>query len=167
MSHALTALSGNHSDLDLLKRPGDQHDLTYHSCRFRFRPDFDGSFFPRRLPRYNDASGATLEGSAGEYVFVTEEPPVKAFWSVTVYDSTTGRPHPNKDDRYHINNTTAVPNADGTFTFHFKMSCGDAEQNCLEVPVGPFDIAARYYLPEPAIMSGEWTLPQLSRVEMD
>ena len=117
--------------------------------------------------RYNDASGATLEGSAGEYVLVTQEPPVKAFWSVTVYDSTTGRLHPNKHDRYHINNTTAVPNADGTFTFHFKMSCGDAEQNCLEVPVGPFDIAARYYLPEPAIMNGEWTLPQLSRVEVD
>jgi len=115
--------------------------------------------------RFNDASGATLMGSAGEYVLVTEEPPVKAFWSVTVYDSTTGRLHPNKDDRYHINNTTAVPNADGTFTFHFKMSCSDADQNCLEVPAGPFDIAARYYLPEPPIMSGEWTLPQLSLAE--
>jgi len=108
---------------------------------------------------YNDETGATLEGSAGEYVLVTEEPPVNAFWSVTVYDSTTGRLHPNQADRYHINNTTAVRDESGTFTFHFKMSCNDADQNCLEVPAGPFDVAARYYLPEAEIMSGAWTMP--------
>jgi len=34
-------------------------------------------------------------------------------WSVTVYDTTTGRFHPNDDDCYHINNTTAVKNEDG------------------------------------------------------
>jgi len=113
---------------------------------------------------YDDDTGATLEGSAGEYVLVTEEPPVNAFWSVTVYDSTTGRFHPNDHDRYHINNTTAIRDESGTFTFRFKMSCGDADQNCLEVPAGPFDVAARYYLPEPEIMSGEWTMPYPARV---
>jgi hypothetical protein len=116
---------------------------------------------------YTDDTGETLDGSRGEYVLVTEEPPVNAFWSVTVYDSTTGRLHPNEHDRYHINNTTAVPNADGTFTFHFKLSCKDADQNCLEVPAGPFDVAARYYLPEPEIMSGEWTMPLPSLVKAD
>ena len=109
---------------------------------------------------YNDESGETLEGSKGEYVLVTEAPPVKAFWSITVYDSTTGRLHPNDDDRYHINNTTAVKNEDGTFTFRFKVKCEEGDQNCLEVPAGPFDVAARYYLPEPEIMSGEWTMPR-------
>ena len=109
---------------------------------------------------YNDESGATLEGSKGEYVLVTEAPPVNAFWSITVYDSGTGRLHPNDDDRYHINNTTAVENEDGTFTFRFKVKCEDGDQNCLEVPSGPFDVAARYYLPEPEIMTGEWTIPR-------
>jgi hypothetical protein len=116
---------------------------------------------------YTDDTGETLDGSRGEYVLVTEEPPVNAFWSVTVYDSTTGRLHPNEHDRYHINNTTAVPNADATFTFHFKLSCKDADQNCLEVPAGPFDVAARYYLPEPEIMSGAWTMPLPSLVKAD
>jgi len=32
--------------------------------------------------------------------------------------------------------------------------------NCLEVPAGPFDVAARYYLPEAEIMNGEWTMPK-------
>ncbi len=109
---------------------------------------------------YNDESGETLDGSKGEYVLVTETPPVKAFWSVTVYDSTTGRFHPNDDDRYHINNTTAVKNEDGSYTFRFKVKCEDGDVNCLEVPAGPFDVAARYYLPEPEIMSGEWTMPK-------
>jgi hypothetical protein len=109
---------------------------------------------------YTDASGETLEGSKGEYALVTEAPPVNAFWSITVYDSTTGRLHPNDDNRYHINNTTAVQDEDGTFTFRFKVKCEDGDQNCLEVPAGPFDVAARYYLPEPEIMNGEWTIPR-------
>jgi len=116
---------------------------------------------------YTDDTGATLEGSAGEYVLVTEEPSVNAFWSVTVYDSTTGRFHPNDADRYHINSTTAIRNENGTFTFHFKLSCKDADQNCLEVPAGPFDVAARYYLPGMEIRSGEWTMPHPVRVRAD
>ena len=116
---------------------------------------------------YTDDTGATLEGSAGEYVLVTQEPPVNAFWSVTVYDSTTGRFHPNDDNRYHINNTTAVKNEDGTYTFRFKVKCEDGVVNCLEVPAGSFDVAARYYLPEPEIMNGEWTMPYPARVATD
>jgi hypothetical protein len=109
---------------------------------------------------FTDASGATLEGAKGEYVLVTEAPPVNAFWSITVYDSTTGRLHPNDDDRYHFNNTTAASSQDGTFTFRFKTKCEDGDVNCLEVPAGPFDVAARYYLPEPEIMNGKWTIPR-------
>jgi len=109
---------------------------------------------------YNDESGEILEGSKGEYILVTEAPPVKAFWSVTIYDSTTGRFHPNDDNRYHINNTTAVKSEDGTYTFRFKVKCEDSDVNCLVVPAGPFDVAMRYYLPEREIMSGEWTIPR-------
>ncbi|WP_136806763.1 DUF1214 domain-containing protein [Desulfosediminicola flagellatus] len=109
---------------------------------------------------YNDEAGETLDGSKGEYALTTEVPKVKAFWSVTVYDSATGRFHPNGEDRYHINNTTAVKNEDGTYTFRFKVKCEDGDVNCLEVPAGPFDVAIRYYLPGPEIMSGEWTMPR-------
>jgi hypothetical protein len=116
---------------------------------------------------FTDDSGETLEGSQGEFVLVTEAPPVNAFWSITVYDSTTGRFHPNDANRYHINNTTAVKNEDGTFTFRFKVKCEEGDVNCLEVPAGPFDVAARYYLPEPEIMNGEWTIPRPAKVKND
>ena len=107
---------------------------------------------------FTDASGETLEGSKGEYALVTEAPPVNAFWSITVYDSITGRLHPNDENRYHINNTTAIESEDGTFTFRFKVKCEEDDVNCLEVPSGPFDVAARYYLPEQEIMNGEWKM---------
>ena len=46
---------------------------------------------------------------------------------------------------------------------NFSLHRG-ANHICLEVPAGPFDIAARYYLPKPEIMSGEWTMPLASLV---
>ena len=110
---------------------------------------------------FTDNAGDTLNGSNGTYTITTEAPPVKAFWSITAYDTERGGFfHPNKDDRYHINNTSAVKNADGTITFMFKQQCSDQDKNCLEVPAGDFDLTARYYLPDEEIISGQWTLPK-------
>ena len=91
----------------------------------------------------------------------TEEPPVDAFWSVTVYDTERGGfLHPNEHDRYHINNTVAVKNADGTVTFTFKEHCEEGDLNCLDVPAGQFDLTTRYYLPSEEIIRGDWTFPR-------
>lgn len=110
---------------------------------------------------FTGGTGKTLKGTNGTYTITTEEPPVDAFWSLTVYDTERGGfLHPNKEDRYHINNTSAVKNADGTVTFTFKQSCETTDRNCLEVPAGAFDIAARYYLPHEEIISGQWVLPK-------
>ncbi len=107
-----------------------------------------------------DDKGDVLDGSKGSYTITTKEPPVDAFWSVTVYDTERGGFfHPNKDDRYHINNTTAIKNVDGTFTFTFKTECTGEDINCLEVPAGKFDLAVRYYLPKEELISSEWSMP--------
>jgi hypothetical protein len=76
----------------------------------------------------------------------------------------TGRKHPNKDDRYHFNGTTAVKNADGAVTFRFKRACAASDTNCLEVPAGRFDVVARYYLPRKEIVSGAWRFPKIELV---
>lgn len=108
-----------------------------------------------------DKQGEALNGSKGDYKLTMKEPPVDAFWSVTVYDTDSGGFfHPNKDDRYHINNTTAVKNNDGTITFYFRTKCKEGDVNCLEVPSGKFDLVARYYLPHEEIRNGKWTLPK-------
>jgi len=115
---------------------------------------------------FTDDAGEALSGANGDYIILTEEPPVNAFWSVTVYDTERGGfLHPNKADRYHINNTNAVKNADGTVTFTIKQACGNSDLNCLEVPAGQFDVAVRYYLPEQEIISGEWIMPKPKLLE--
>jgi hypothetical protein len=108
-----------------------------------------------------DADGKTLVGANGTYQLTTSAPPVAAFWSITVYDTNRGGfLHPNKEDRYHINGTTAVPNDDETYTFNFKTACEPGDLNCLEVPEGRFDLASRYYLPKEEIVSGGWQIPR-------
>jgi hypothetical protein len=110
---------------------------------------------------FADADGNTLIGVNGTYQLTTTAPPVDAFWSITVYDTDRGGfLHPNKDDRYHINNTTAVPNDDESYTFTFKTACEPGDLNCLEVPEGRFDLASRYYLPREEIVSGGWQIPR-------
>lgn len=109
---------------------------------------------------FHDTEGNPLEGRKGPYILTTEEPEVDAFWSVTVYDTERGGYfHPNADNRYHINNTTAVRNQNGTITFTFKTKCEEGDLNCLEVPEGQFDITARFYLPGEALISGKWNMP--------
>ncbi len=113
-----------------------------------------------------DDNGEEMRGSNGAYTVTTQDPLVDAFWSLTVYDTDRGGfLHPNKYDRYHINDTAAVKNDDGTVTFLFKQSCEPTDLNCLEVPAGQFDVTARYYLPDEAIQSGDWTLPKITRVD--
>lgn len=109
-----------------------------------------------------DVKGSVLDGNRGVFTVTTVEPPVDAFWSVTVYDTARGGfLHPNSKNRYHINNTTAVKNADGTVTFIFKRSCAAADKNCLEVPPGPFELVPRYYLPKAEILDDDWTFPAI------
>jgi hypothetical protein len=113
-----------------------------------------------------DKNGKALTGKNGTYTITTEEPPVNAFWSITVYDTDRGGfLHPNKDGRHHINNTGVVRNDDGTITFTFKTNCEKDDLNCLEVPEGKFDLATRYYLPKAEIISGQWKFskPELSK----
>ena len=108
-----------------------------------------------------DSQKQEMKGSNGTYTITTEEPPVDAFWSITVYDTERGGYfHPNAQNRYHINNTSAVKNDDGTVTFTFKQKCEASDRNCLEVPPGRFDYVVRYYLPKEPIRSGKWKMPK-------
>jgi len=149
------------------QEPGKDVPYLYHSAGTKVGWGGPSTSHSAYDSMFTDESGETLDGSKGEYVLVTEAPPVNAFWSITVYDSTTGRLHPNDDNRYHINDTTAVRNEDGTYTFRFKVKCEEGDVNCLEVPAGSFDVAARYYLPEPEIMRGEWTISRPAKVKND
>jgi hypothetical protein len=142
--------------------PGHDVPYLYHSAGTKGGwggPDPKHSAFENL---FVDAGGNETTGDLGPYRVTTTPPPVDAFWSVTVYD--TGRGgylHPNDRNIYHINDTTAVRNVDGSVTFMFTRDCESADVNCLDVPAGRFDVTVRYYLPRAEILSGQWRFPRL------
>jgi hypothetical protein len=105
-----------------------------------------------------DAKGQTLDGSKHNYTLTFPAgalPPVKAFWSITMYYSDSQLLVENPINRYLVN-TSMVPdmkkNADGSLTIDMPQASPgkDQESNWLPAPDGPNDLALRMYWPKPA-----------------
>lgn len=103
-----------------------------------------------------DANGMALDGSKHAYrmTFAPGDlPPVKAFWSITMYDGVTQFLIGNPIDRYLVNSPMLPQletNPDGSLTLYIqKDSPGkDKESNWLPAPDGPMFLAMRLYWPE-------------------
>jgi hypothetical protein len=98
-----------------------------------------------------------------------ELPPVKFFWSLTMYSVPDRFLVANPINRYSIGNRTAglKPDADGGLTLYIQAQSpgADKEPNWLPAPAGPFFMAIRMYGPEQRILSGDWKEPALKRTE--
>jgi hypothetical protein len=96
------------------------------------------------------------------YSVTLDAVPVRAFWSVTVYNA-DGRMEANDLGVNSYNNYTAQPSDDGTVTLHFG-GCKDGRNNC--IPITPnWNYAVRLYEPEPEIIDGTWTFPLFEPVD--
>ena len=84
--------------------------------------------------------------------------PVRAFWSVTVYNA-DGRMEANDLGVNSYNNYTAQAAEDGAVTLHFG-GCDDGRINCIPITPG-WNYAVRLYEPEAEIIDGSWTFPAL------
>jgi len=92
---------------------------------------------------------------------VPQDVPVRAFWSVIVYDANGFIPE-NDLGVYSYNNVTAKPNEDGSITIHFG---GDPDQiNYLPITDG-WNYAIRMYEPGEEILDGSWTFPKIVPVD--
>lgn len=120
-----------------------------------------------------DADGQPLDASTHHYTLTFAKgtlPPVKAFWSLTMYDSKTQLFIDNPLNRYLLNSSMMDQfqwEADDALVLHIATACPDAayESNWLPAPDGPFYMVMRLYGPEPAALSGAWKPPQLQRVD--
>jgi hypothetical protein len=92
----------------------------------------------------------------GEYELTVKDVPVKGFWSISLYNA-KGYFQENDLKAYSLNNLTAKPDSDGSFTIRFG-GCGDGVENCLPIMDG-WNYAVRMYEPEQAIQDGTWTFP--------
>ena len=127
----------------------------------------------------NDAEGQPLDGSKHNYTLTFaagQFPPVKAFWSVTMYDGKSQLLIENPINRYLIN-SPMLPNMkkteDGSLSLYIqKDSPGkDKESNWLPAPNGPIYLVMRLYWPKtepPSILppgEGSWNPPAVVKVK--
>lgn len=120
-----------------------------------------------------DASGQPLDGSQHNYTLrfaKGEQPPVQAFWSLTMYDLPKQLLVDNAINRYLIN-SPMLPNlkkdADGGLTLYIQHESPgkDKEANWLPAPKGPFMVTMRYYWPKPELLSGQWKSPVIEQAK--
>ncbi|WP_433784685.1 DUF1254 domain-containing protein [Actinomycetospora sp. CA-101289] len=96
-------------------------------------------------------------------------PPVKLFWSITMYELPSRLLVDNPIDRYSIGDRTSglVHDADGSLTLtvqHARPDDPDRAANWLPAPPGPFTAIFRLYGPEPSVVDGTWTQPPMRRI---
>jgi hypothetical protein len=125
-----------------------------------------------------DSEGQTLDGSKHNYTLTFppgQQPPVNAFWSLTMYDGKTQLLIENPINRYLINSPMLpgmTKNPDGSLTLYIqnKSPGADKEANWLPAPDGPIYLVMRLYWPTttpPSVLpagEGTWQPPGVKRV---
>lgn len=120
-----------------------------------------------------DADGEPLDGQHRYRLTLTIEPPARAFWSFTMYDTsydgTAGFLVENPLGRYLVNSTTEglVRGDDGSLTLHVQQAPPDTPEgraNWLPAPDGPFYVVMRLYQPDEDALGGSWAPPPIERV---
>lgn len=121
-----------------------------------------------------DAAGRPLSGT-GRYTVTFPPgglPPVRAFWSLTVYEVTPeGRAFlvDNPIGRHAVGDRTPDlrSEADGSLTIHLQRERPDdtpAAANWLPAPAGPMRLVLRAYEPQDALIEGRYRVPAVRRV---
>ncbi len=118
---------------------------------------------------YLDGDDNPLEGDAQYELTFTREPPVRAFWSVTMYNTPEYFLVANPIDRYSIGDRTSGLRRgdDGSLTIVMQREAPTEparRANWLPTPSGPVRPILRMYEPEPAVFDGGFELPPIRRV---
>jgi hypothetical protein len=114
------------------------------------------------LEPYEGGHNYTLRFAKGEL------PPVKGFWSLTMYDEQMFFVA-NPINRYSMSlRTDPKFDADGSLVIHIQNESAGTERqaNWLPSPKGKFHLMLRLYWPdenEPSILDGSWVIPKVEK----
>ena len=118
---------------------------------------------------YLDSAGDPLDGTKRYELRFDREPPVGAFWSVTMYDNADFFLVANPINRYSIGDRTPglQRNANGGLTIvmqHDEPVEPGRRANWLPTPGGGFRPILRMYEPHLAVFDGQYELPPIRKV---
>lgn len=97
----------------------------------------------------------------GEYQLRIVDPPVDAFWSVSLYNA-QGFFEPSDLGATNINSITSVKDPDGGTTVRFGVADSGAP-NHLHIMEG-WNFMVRLYQPRAEVLDGSWQLPEVTEV---
>lgn len=115
-----------------------------------------------------DSEGRPLTGEQRYVLHFAEEqlPPVKGFWSLTLYNQSM-RFVDNPINRYAIGDRDDLHyNPDGSLDLYIQHPQPTQPQqrtNWLPAPQGPFNLMLRLYWPKPEVLNQSWLPPQIRR----
>jgi hypothetical protein len=122
---------------------------------------------------FTDSEGKSLSGTNNYTIHFNpgQTPPVKAFWSITMYNNKSLFID-NPINRYKIGQYTEglKNNTDGSLDVYVQNTSPgkDKESNWLPAPTPPvsdtFKLILRMYLPQTQILNGTWPYPTLQRM---
>lgn len=119
------------------------------------------AFLDENLRRLDGKNSYQLHFEPGQ------EPPADAFWSITVYDS-EGFLVPNEAQIYAVSSTgsgSLVYQEDGSIDIVFAQEApDDPNVNWIPVPDGAFRVYLRVYVPQDAVLEGDWVAPGIERL---
>ncbi|MCY1047105.1 DUF1254 domain-containing protein [Corallococcus sp. bb12-1] len=121
---------------------------------------------------HQDAQGQPLTGEKS-YVLRFNKgglPPVKFFWSLTLYRLPERELVENPLDRYALGDRTPglKYGADGSLSLFIQReepTAPEQRANWLPAPEGPFTLIYRFYGPDERVQKGQWTLPPVRALD--
>jgi hypothetical protein len=114
---------------------------------------------------YVDADGDRLDGRHRYTLTFDQDPPVQAFWSITMYDLPDFYLVANPIDRYSIGDRTPGlhRDGDGSLTIVIQHERPADPSNWLPAPAAPFRPIMRLYEPTGDILDGTYQIPPITK----
>jgi hypothetical protein len=158
----LEGLQSNYAPPDAY--PIEARGLAFSYAYFSAKHLGAGQYY---LMTIKDKEGHAFDGAASYRLRVPPNPPVKLYWSATVYDRTTHALIRDMKWSSRSSNTPGLEkNADGSTDVYFGPAAPHGkESNWVPTTArGGFEVLFRLYGPEPAFFEKKWLLPDVERL---